>query len=618
MNFKLSLTKLKLKNLIWSLPLLFVLSLGTFLIFQRVQIAQDNTNILYWVSANIGITILNTFFIFFIYLLIIALIGNFTIGTITGCLVLTLLCYANSKKILVLGEPIYPVDFYQVLEIKSLLKFVQGSFSPIYIVILLLAVFLIIKFIKKLPKFRLTFSKRLAAFLISAFMIYSYINFTHSFLKDIVDKSGVVIVFWNQPENYSANGFMMGLLSNFQNEIMPKPVEYNEESVLKIAEKYKQEALEINKDRAETSDVKPNIVFVMSESFWDPTRFTNVDFSEDPMKNIRNLMADYSSGYMLSPSFGGSTANVEFEALTGLSMYHLLSGTVPYQQAFPEGAKVPSLASMLKEDNYDTIAIHPYNKIFYKRYKVYPALGFDDFISEETISYKDRLNKEAYISDQSVVDEIWDRLNKEDKPQFIHAVTMQNHLPVFDGKYGNNSITVSGLSSDNEKELETYSEGIKKSDMAMKDLVDKLSTLEEPTILVFWGDHLPAVNNSIYEEAKYSTDDKNENERKLSETPLFIYSNYGLEKQELKTMSPAFLGVTLYDILDKTMPPYYAMLEEIKSKVIGLKSDLLIDPNGNIKSELTEEEKQLLEEYKLIQYDLLIGDQYSLPALFDK
>jgi phosphoglycerol transferase MdoB-like AlkP superfamily enzyme len=618
LNFnKLNLKKVNIKN---GLPYvaLFVLSFITFFIFQNTQLNEGLFKTLIWFVSNIKISIFNTIFIFFIYLLIISIAGNFTTGFIIGFIVFLIFNFANSQKLSILGEPIYPVDFYQVLEIKSLFKFVKGSFSLSFLIIFFVLLFAFVKAIKKLPRISLSLKNRVISIILSGFMLYSYLNFSNSFLNNILSKAGVTIVFWNQPVNYSTNGFMIALLSNLQNDIMAMPENYTEENVNKIALKYKEKAEEINKDRNISSSENPNIVFVMDESFWDPTKLTNLKFSDDPMKNIREIMSNSSSGALLSPSFGGCTANVEFEALTGFSMYNLFPGTVPFQQGFQKDTKIPSIASILKNDNYDTLAIHPYNKIFYKRSKVYPLIGFDYFTSEENIRYKDRLTKDSYISDQSVVNEILDVLNEKNNPQFIHAVTMQNHLPITDGKHGENSISISGLNEEDAKELETYSEGIKQSDIAIKNLIDGVSKLKEPTIVVFWGDHLPSLSNSIYEDSKYLGDYESLNERKLSETPLFIYSNYNLKKENLKTISPAFLGVTLFDILNKPLTPYYAMLEDIKSQVPGLKSSVLIDSNSNIKKDLSDDEKELIEEYKLIQYDLLLGKQYSLPLMFEK
>lgn len=137
----------------------------------------------------------------------------------------------------------------------------------------------------------------------------------------------------------------------------------------------------------------------MSEVFWDPTRMASLGLSEDPMKNIRQVISQHSSGWLLSPVYGGGTANTEFEALTGFSMYNIISGSGPYQQALDKKGLMPSMVSMLEEQVYESLAMHAYKGMFYKRDRVYNILGFDDFIDNSKMKYKDSLAEGSYISD---------------------------------------------------------------------------------------------------------------------------------------------------------------------------------------------------------------------------
>ena len=243
------------------------------------------------------------------------------------------------------------------------------------------------------------------------------------------------------------------------------------------------------------------------------------------MAALRDVIAKSSSGNLLSPGFGGNTANIEFEVLTGLSMYNLTPGSIPYQQAFDTKSFFPSLVSMLEEKNYETLAIHPYKKQFYKRNKVYNAMGFNNFLGEDDLISADRLSENAYVSDQSVVNEIVDKLKNTDSPMFIHTVTMQNHLPIEEGKHGKNSITVEGLTGEAKEHMEIYAEGIKQSSIATRNLIDALEQMDEPTVVIFFGDHLPSFKSDVYEQAGYDKDSF-DNERLKWQTPLFIYSNF--------------------------------------------------------------------------------------------
>ncbi|NLZ48385.1 MAG: sulfatase-like hydrolase/transferase [Clostridiales bacterium] len=612
-----SFKKIKQSKLAKAILISFVFALITTFFLQFFQMSQNFMPTIWWISENYKIFLLSSLFIFCLYLLLFSIIGNPYVSSIIALVILELIGYSNSKKISILGEPLYPVDFYQIKNVKSLVQMVGGNLLILLIAATVVFILLLVFAVKKLPKVKIGAKSRLALFTLSSFIIYCYLFFSHSFINVLAANAGVNIVLWNQPRNYEYNGFVFGLLSNLQNDIMKEPEGYSEETIQEIVDKYTEKAIEINKERStNSSEIQPNIITFMDETFWDPTTLEAVTFSEDPMSALRDVMANSSSGWMLSPGFGGNTANIEFEVLTGLSMYNLNPGSIPYQQAFDTKSFFPSLVNMLEERNYDTLAIHPYKKQFYKRNKVYSAMGFNNFIGEDDLISLNRLSENAYVSDQSVVTEILDKLQNNDSPMFIHAVTMQNHSPIEEGKHGENSITVEGLTGEAKDQMEIYAEGIKQSSIAVRNLIDTLEQMEEPTVVIFFGDHLPSFKSDLYEQAGYDSETF-DSQRLKWQTPLFIYSNFDMKKINLNTMSPAFFGVTLYDLLNQPVTPQYAMLEEIKKTFPGLKPNMIIDAQDNIKTtELSEEEKALLEDYMLIQYDLLKGQQYSQELFF--
>jgi phosphoglycerol transferase MdoB-like AlkP superfamily enzyme len=606
-------------SLVMLIGLSFILAVFTNFTLQYSQLLRDLAQTIQWVRANTINFAVGTSLIFFIYLIIASIIGNINISSMICLSLFGVVAFANMKKLTVLGEPLYPVDFYQIRFIKPLLEMIGGNASLIILAILLVIMAFII-LLKKIPKITIKLPARLVLLIMSGIIVYAYINYDRTFIKRFFALAGVEKIVWDQRGNYDYNGFIFGTLSNLQGVVMEKPENYSEEAIKQIAEKYKLEAEKINEIRtaATGSATQPNIIFIMSEAFWDPTRLGSLKFSEDPMKNMRETMSEQSSGMLLSPVFGGNTANTEFEALTGFSMYNLLPGSVPYQEAMDKKNMIPSIVSILEDENYDTLAIHPYKKVFYKRDRVYNTLGINKFIGDSDMKYKKTLLEDTSISDQSVVDEILFQLKQREMPTFMHVITMQNHFPAYEGKYGKETVSIEGLTEESKAELEAYTQGIKESDRALKNLFDELPKLHRPTVVVFFGDHLPSISDAIYKQGGFPNAETVEGKRLYSETPLFIYSNYNLENKQLNTISPAYLGVTLFDLLNKPITPYYAMLEELKSKLPGLKSGITIDEEGKINSQLSKEENGLLSEYELIQYDLLLGNQYSLPILFNK
>src|SRR5690606_22142584 len=165
----------------------------------------------------------------------------------------------------------------------------------------------------------------------------------------------------------------------------------------------------------------PDVIVIMSESLWDPTKLENIRFSSDPMPVIRQNQ----TGSIFSPEFGGMTANVEFEALTGFSNAFLPYGSIPYQQYIR--GPVPSLATFFGQHGYNSVAIHPFEGWFWNRTSVYEDLGFETFLSQEYLPPLDKRGK--FAADDDLMDEIMKVGDKSERPLFLFAVTLQGHGP---------------------------------------------------------------------------------------------------------------------------------------------------------------------------------------------
>ncbi|MDQ0199075.1 LTA synthase family protein [Neobacillus ginsengisoli] len=596
-----------------------IMALLTSYFMEYFQLLENSTATTQWVVVNTRIYLSGALFLFFIYLLVFTLIGNIYISSIITAVFIFVIGFAHYNKLNLRVEPLYPSDFSQIAQLKDVIPMVRDYLSVKLTVLIVVEIGIFLYIMRFLPKAKTPIWMRGLLLVATAGMVYSFTFFPTTFMKSFVEKeSNVAIVKWDQLENYKYNGFIFGFISNLQNDAFPKPANYSKENVLAVAKKYRN--ISAKAAVAKDAPKQPNIVYIMSEAFWDPTMLTNVQFSDDPMKNLRKLMGEYTSGYNLSPSFGGATANVEFEALTGFSNYFLRVGSLPYQDLIDRKSFIPTIVSDLKSQGYATMAMHPYNKVFYKRNKVYQTFGFDQFIDMTTFKHQDMAG--PYISDESVSNEIIDRLKAQKKPMFIHAVTMQNHFPYLPNRFEKNNITVSGLSPDSKVALEVYSEGIRRSDQALQDLVNQLQQLDEPTILVFWGDHMPILGQdlAIYKEAKYAnTPDKNLYEQEYSQTPLLMYSNFHLDRQDLHALSPAYFGPTVFEMAGLKKPPFYNLLDKLKATLPVLKNTLQMDGSQKyVTDHLNKKQKNLLNDYQLLEYDLLVGNQYSKDILFKR
>lgn len=576
-------------------------------IMQAASLNMDFGSVFAWISQYCWLYISGSLFFFFILLVFAAVIPNMYSGALIAFLVCSILALANYKKLGTTGEPLFPWDLMQIKNAKEMSKITKGMISPIAVGAVIVLIAALIYLICKLPKIKVQLPLRLTLVVVSVMMIAGFIQMVggqHVLATSMKYQS----IPWNQKVNYSQNGFVYAFTGNLNQNLMDKPDGYSEEAIAEIAQKYSgMPDTASGKAPAE----QPNIMYLMDEAFFDPTRMPTYTFSQDPLQFIHRVQNTTPSGFMLSPEFGGNTANIEFEALTGLSMYFLKDGSIPYQQRIVKMPSLPSIVSILKEKGYEAKALHPFDDTFYNRNRVYPILGFDQFTSEKDMQNADRFTPNGYISDMFAVQEAVSELKKADKPTFLHLVTMQNHFPFTKGLNGENTITVGGVKQEYKDELETYVHDAKLTDDALAYLSKELKNIKRPTIVVFWGDHLPALSEGIYTQAGW-----NDNPRLKHETKLLYMANFDIGKQSVGTLSPAFIGPTVFQLSGQNMPPYYRLLEKVKSEIPGLNKQVLIGSSGVI-SGLNPEQQELVNDYRMVEYDLLEGKQYSVNLLFN-
>lgn len=380
-------------------------------------------------------------------------LGSLKAGSIFYTLAVIGVGIANYLKMKYRMEPIYPDDLKMITEFGMIRDMVGVPIFLLFLLLLTAGVVLVIFSIKKSLKLKKKKQWiRLGFFLLTS-MLLLYIggfNQQGNLLRKAYNKTALWIPY-SQKMNYYNTGFMGGFLYNLPVDAMEKPENYSEAAVKKVTKTY-----EAKQNEEDTE--KPNIVYVMSESFSDPARLKGLEvYGGDPLQDYRAVADKTYSGQMLSQNYGGGTANIEFEALTGFSM-ELFNAqmTTPYTMLVPEFQMFPSLVSTLKKRGYETTAIHPYNTSMYKRKDVYQTFGFDQFLDESTMKHTDKIENNPYISDEAAYREIFDQLEKKNKPQFLHLVTMQTHMP-YENKYDELPYVVQG---DNSLAVRSYLQDI--------------------------------------------------------------------------------------------------------------------------------------------------------------
>ncbi|OJG27400.1 membrane-oligosaccharide glycerophosphotransferase [Enterococcus caccae] len=554
--------------------------------------------------------ILGSLVLLIFLLFLCSLAGSLILGSVLYAIMIGILGFADYQKMFYRTEPIYPDDLKMITEF-GLLREMIGTIP--FVIILLIAGIGLFFFGRAIYKSRLL-SKKMQIIRISGLMItmallmyISNFNNPNNLLRKAYNETALWIPY-SQKMNYYNTGFMGGFLYNLKVDAMDKPENYSKKTIEDITTKYTKTAQK-TKDSLEE---QPNIIFVMSESFSNPQHLNGVTVNKDPLKAYYDIAKTTYSGRMLSQNYGGGTANIEFEALTSFSM-ELFNPqlTTPYTMLIPKMKEIPSIVSLLNQQDYRTTAIHPYNTSMYKRKDVYQTMGFNQFISEETMKYTQTLENNPYISDESAYKEVLDLLKEEQHPQFVHLVTMQTHMPYSD-KYKTSDYSSRSLG--NKKAIDSYMQDVAYSSEALKQFTNALKELKRRTLVVFWGDHLPSIYS---DEIKADNDEVN-----LHQTEFLLYDNQGKlsEKSTHDAItSPFYFAPSLFEQSGMEMPGFYQLLSELEKQVPAFeKSFYYKDKKWNKSLALNKAQEALYEDYRLIQYDIVSGERYSLKNDFFK
>lgn len=587
-----------------------VVSLSTFIC--EFSIRQNFLTTLHdIIQPNI---IFNILFLSSIYLLLISIIGKGISNVLIGLLTI-FLTVANYIKFTYFEEPFYPWDIYLVKNLLGICK--EYLNIPLVILVLLAIVAIVVLIIR----FRSAVGKYLRPKMSIVFLPFAVILFLLS--MNVLDHSSLSTQIGIQKSWYIgrteilSNGMIAQnyfYLDDLDKYLNPKPKDYSKENILAINKKYEipaTQAASATTTNTTTSATpsklteKPNVVIIMSESYWDLTKLSGIKLSKDIAENVHK----YQKGQLAPPAIGGGTANSEFEALTGMSMYFMSPGIIAYNTYLR--TETPSIASVFKANGYNTTAIHPNSAWFYNRNKVYPYFGFDKFIDVSEFNMVTE-TKGPHISDDALVNKILNILDSSDKPSFIFAVSMENHDP-FDNKYTEDEFDIT-IESDqldaSEKEIvRGYAQGLYDADQSLGKLIDALSKSDKPTLLYFFGDHAPRIGTlddyyTIYD--KLAVENKAETAQKLGDlkyytTPIVTWSNYKEMRSFSKILSPSHISYEVLKDAGVKYPNYFNILTQLENSypIMHQKGMDLVDPND-----------ELVKDYQLIQYDLMFGKQY--------
>lgn len=591
--------------------ILFLLFLPLALLVVVEGLQRSNVlEVFHWIVEYKSAFIINYIIILTFLLVIFSVINNLFYSLLLSTFFFVLVGLINYNKMQLLGEPFFPWDVILIENVIDILPRVFNGPIYKYIIYLMLGTLFVFIFKKITPAIKANRIIRVLLFIVSLTIIISTSFYSKTPVVKLFGLLDIQNQDWQQDVNYQVNGVLLSFTMNVPNAIILKPENYSEDRIKEIAKKYQAEDPHLKGE-------KPNIVVIMSEAYWDITKFDDLSFSENPVPTYKSN----NSGSILSPSFGGYTANVEFEFLTGMSMNNLPSGSIPYEQYIKK--EVPSLASTLSTMGYKTVALHTYPGWFYNRDEVYKSIGFDEFISEEKLT--EVVRKGPFIADSIITKNIIEQIEKNEQPLFTFAVTMQNHGGYTDiNRYEENTIKVTGdISNESLGVIETYTQGAHDADLELNNLISYLQSSAEPTMLVFFGDHLPLLGEDygIYRENEYIEGGESkwssDTHLKMKSTPLVMWKNIGDVSTEIDVISPSFLGSIVLSELDLPQNRYYKFLSNFSSELPGYTRAVKMQSDGKLSKDTPEKLSELEEEYELIQYDILFGENYSKKYLLN-
>lgn len=428
-----------------------------------------------------------------------------------------------------------------------------------------------------------------------------------------------------QAERNDRLGFLLGMYSGVLDSAVQEPDAYNENNMNGILLKVKRNAAS-----AQTPDVQPNVVMIMSESFCDPEAvLPGVEFKDDPIPNFRALAEEWPSGKFLSNTYAGGTGNVEMEVITGIPIAFVGEGedltSLQDETAYD---RAPSIVKAFSAQGYATEFVHSYTSKLYNREENFQRIGFDKLVFEPDFP-EDAEREGPYLSDMALTEMLISEFENRDKsrPLLLYGLSMENHQPYYTGKFEEGS----GLdfSSDKlEKEelgsVDALLHGIHDADAALGALLDYFEQCEEPVIVIFWGDHLPGLSmdeeSTIYSELGYSStaDTQSwspEELKRMHTTRFLVWNNYGAELDVPETVSATSLGVHILDWAGVPRPLYFQWVDMALEDMLLYRQRLYVAADGTPYYEPPEEDRDTVDTYRTIVYDILYGQGYIAQAM---
>ncbi|MCI1890935.1 MAG: sulfatase-like hydrolase/transferase [Schleiferilactobacillus harbinensis] len=576
---------------------------------------------------------------FFSVLLFLALYGLFNryyVAIGIGVGFFAVYTIANYLKMLYRNEPILPSDMEMITNIKELLSMLSWRIVVLGILgigLLVAAIFALNRYVKfpLQPKMPIWVRPIPIVLLVAILLPFGNSNHNHSYSSQLVDKLQLYPNASSMSGAAQFNGPFLQFMANVDLNVMDKPKGYSKEKITSLVKKYQDAAEDINATRATNlQDYKQTVIYVLSESYANPASLPFVKLNHDPAPQIDKIMKTSPSGKMMSSGYGGGTANMEYMALTSFGVSNFTSSLrTPYTQLVTRRGHSFSINQLFDQ----SVAIHPYHGTLYSRTQVFEKFKFQHFLNMDNDKSLNvtPIKGHPYASDASAYSDALKvvKENSANKSQFIQLSTMQNHMP-YTTKYAGGTVKASGpnLSADTLSQIDNYADGLTKTDTATKRFLDELDQIDRPITVLFYGDHLPGIYPGELM-AQYGV--------QLHQADYFIYSNKTALEQagevtNTQVSAPNYFSPMVFARMNTEVTPYLALLTAVQEGLPAMSAptntnqdtnnvnlgNQWTDAKGQVVAEdkLTKDQKQLISDYRMIQYDETAGSNYARNLRF--
>ena len=554
------------------------------------------------------ILLLNIVPIFLMMCLFYFIIGKISYSFVITNTLLSVLLLVNHFKIKFRDEPLNPTDFSLGKEAKNIIQNYDITIDGIVLLVVLVCAvtfWLVIKNIKnKRPGFVVSVIGVLITLTLST-GAYNAIYKNTRIYNALLANLGI----YHETTVVSSKGLVYSLINNTTVMKYQQPEGYSNEAVSEILNRYPDNTLPEN---------TPNVIAVMGEAFTDIQDWGNVSFTdENPYEYINSLRKKGCYGQIFVPGFAGSTASSEFEFLTGNNT-SAISPSLPSAYKTLITGQNYSIVRHFKDIGFEARAMHPGFPWFYNRQNVYLRMGFDSFTSRDDLE-GEVPSTGTYANDTVAADMIINDFNRhlEENPDsgyFSFTVTIQNHGPYYDNQlaYEKEYIAKTEDMSDSEYYvINNYLGGIKSGNDLIKTIYEYINTIEQPTVFIYFGDHLPYLDSEEQIFAKLGLDissDTYEAYENRYTTDYIIIGNKAFLRQnrpqikgEQELISANYLSVKLFQYMNVPLPQHQAFFSDMMQAVPML-SKKHNGVTGDFDSVLTDEQKSIIKDYKILQY----------------